>query len=277
LTVFSDREESSVRAAFAVVRELEPSEEIVACVVAQTRREGERSSRLAGARVRSRLVVAAAGVLALLAATLYSVPVTRAALEEAGGSVGGVFTGWLGGDSAEAPGRPLGAGEEAPRFLYEGDFAKDPRVIAEAGGYKLYAFVEPSGGLGYDLGDTGVGGGIPRDQLGDAPLEVLGPGAMQHPDRHGYVPLFGFAARSVESVELTYESGPALRVDGVEGGFVLLAEPRREPREVIALNASGERVGSQLIDYSRHPGVRIDWRQYLPGFWEKHLGGGSAG
>ena len=43
--------------------------------------------------------------LVLLAAGLYSVPATRAALEDAGGTVGGVFSGWLGGDSAEAPGK----------------------------------------------------------------------------------------------------------------------------------------------------------------------------
>lgn len=267
-----DHEELSVRAAFAAVREIEPSEELVAGVVADAS-QSKRARRRGLAPARLRVALPALAALAALAAALYSVPVTRAALEEVGGSVGGVFTGWLGGDSAKAPGRPLGADEEAPHFLYEGYYAKDPRVIAEADGYKLYAYVDSSGGLGYDLGDTGVGGGIPADQLGKAPLEVLGPGAMQYPDRHGHVPLFGFAARSVRSVELTYESGPPLRVNGVEGGFVLLAEPSRLPREVVALNASGERVGSQLVDYSPHPGVRIDWRQYLPGYWEKHLGG----
>jgi hypothetical protein len=274
--MLSDHDESSVRAAFAPARELEPGEDLVARVVAQARRQGKRPGRLGGALVQSRLIVATVGVLALFAATLYSVPVTRAALEEAGGSVGGVFSGWLGGDSANAPGRPLDAGEQAPRFLYENDFVKDPRVIAEAGGYKLFVWVDSSGGLGYDLGGTGVGGGIPAGDLGEAPLEVLGPGAMQHPDRDGHVPLFGIAAQPVRSVELTYESGPPLRVDGVAGGFVLLAEPRREPREVIVLNADGEEIGSQLVDNSPHSGVRINWKQYLPGFWEQHLGGGPA-
>ena len=245
-------------------------------MVADASRSKKRARHHGLAPARLRVALPALAALAVLTTALYSVPLTRAALEEAGGSVGGVFSGWLGGDSAEAPGRPLGAGEEAPHFLYDGYYAEDPRVIAEADGYKLYAYVDSSGGLGYDLGDTGVGGGIPADRLGEAPLEVLGPGAMQHPDRHGHVPLFGFAARLVKSVELAYESGSRLRVDGVKGGFVLLAEPSRGPREVIALNANGEEVGSQLVDNSPHPGVRIDWRQYLPGYWEKHLGGGPA-
>jgi hypothetical protein len=38
------------------------------------------------------------------------------------------------------------------------------------------------------------------------------------------------------------------------GGFVLLAEPRRGPHEVIALDASGAVVGRQLVDDSQHNG-----------------------
>jgi hypothetical protein len=59
----------------------------------------------------------------------------------------------------------------------------------------------------------------------------------------------GIAARSVSSVELTYESGPPLRISGVEGGFILLAEPGRGPIEVIALDADGKEIGRESIDY----------------------------
>ena len=86
---------------------------------------------------------------------------------------------------------------------------------------------------------------------------------MQHADAEGHVPLFGIAARSVKSIELTYESGPPLRVDGVNGGFVLLAEPARGPREVVALDSRGEVVGRQSVDDSPHAGIRIDWQQYI--------------
>jgi hypothetical protein len=212
-----------------------------------------------------RVVAIGSAALLLLGGAIYSVPVTRAALEDAAGGVEGVFSGWLTGDSAEAPGRPAGAGDGGPEYLYDHAYAGEPRVIAEAGGYKLFAYVEPSGGIGFDLGDTGVGLGFEADELGREPLHILGPGAMQHADAHGHVPLFGVAARGVTSIELTYETGPPLQVEGVTGGFVLLAEPARGPREVLALDADGEVLGRTLVDYSPHPGPRIDWQAYVAG------------
>lgn len=259
--MLSHDDEALARAAFAPVRDMEPDEDLVARVVARVSRGQKPSRRFALAPARPRFALQALATLALLGATLYSVPTTRAAIEDAGGNVAGVFAGWLGGDSADAPGRPLGSGEAAPEYLY--DQHKDPRVIAEAGAYKLYAYIGASGGLGFDLGDTGVGMGFESAaELGDAPLHVLGPGAMPHADSQGHVPLFGIAARSVSTVELTYASGPPLRVSGVNGGFVLLAEPSREPIAVIALDASGKEIGRQLVDDSPHPGPRIEWSTY---------------
>jgi len=188
--------------------------------------------------------------LVLLGAALYSVPPTRAAMEGAGESVGGVFSGWLGGDHAEAPGKPLEAGEKLPEYQEYLHDTKEPRVIAEAGRYKLYSYIGPAGGLNFELGGTGVGMGFESAaELGDAPLHLLNPGARHHADAQGHVPVFGIAIRSVSSVELTYESGPPLRVSGVEGGFVLLAEPSRRPTEVIALGVDGKEVGRESIDY----------------------------
>jgi hypothetical protein len=186
---------------------------------------------------------------------LYSVPPTRAAIEGAGESVGGVFSGWLGGDSAEAPGKPLEAAEaeglpQGFEYLEDPHDAKEPRVIAEAGGYELYSYIGSSGSLNFLFGGIGVGLGYPSAaELGDAPLHLLDPGARRHADAQGHVPVFGIAARSVSNVELTYESGPPLRVSGVEGGFVLLAEPGRGPTEVVALDADGKEIGRESIDY----------------------------
>jgi hypothetical protein len=259
-----DQDDTLIRAALASARSLEPGEDEIAHVIA---RVTPRSKRSAGVHLDlgwGRLAAPGLAALALLGAGLYSVPVTRAALEDAGGTVGGMFSGWLGGASTEAPGTSLGPNEPAPEYLYDHDFAKEPRVIAEAGGYKLYAYIGPSGGLGFDLGNTGVGMGFEgADELGQAPLHVLGPGAMQHADAEGHVPLFGVAARPVKSVELAYESGPPLRVDGIDGGFVLLAEPSRGPREVVALDSSGDVLGRQLIDNSPHAGVQINWGKYI--------------
>jgi hypothetical protein len=256
-----DPDDILMRALLAPARALEPSEEEIANVLARVRpsSRGSGASRRASGRLRTPAVGLAA--LLLVAAAIWSVPTTRAALEGAGETVGGAFSGWLGGDAADAPGRPLRSDEPAPveptpSFLYDHHFAKEPRVIAEAGGYKLYSYVGSSGGLNFLLGG-GFGLGFENiAELGKAPLHVLGPGARQHADAEGHVALFGIAARSVKSVELTYESGPPLRVDGIDGGFVLLAEPARGPREVVALESHGDVVGRQSVD-------EIDWQHYL--------------
>lgn len=225
---------------------------------------GRRHDRRPGAARRRwgapKLALQALAALAILGAALYSVPPTRAAIEGAGESVGGVFSGWLGGDSAEAPGKPLQAAEEEKlpeylEYLSEPARAEDPRVLAEAGGYKLFSYIGSSGGLNFILGETGFGEGWESAaelvaMLDGAPMYVLGSGkTWRHADPQGHVPLFGIAARSVSGVELTYESGPPLRVSGVEGGFVLLAEPSRGPSEVVAIGADGKEVGRESIDY----------------------------
>lgn len=253
----TDQADALIRAAYAPARTLEPSEADVAAVLD---RLGPTTGPLRrGAAIRRRPLGVAFATL-LLAAALWSVPTTRAALEDAGGTVGGVFSGWVGGDSAEAPGKPLETGEDLPEFLEyldDPNQAKEPRVIAEAGGYKLYSYIGSSGGLNFELGDTGIGMGFESvAELGDAPLYVLGPGAMRHADAEGHVPLFGIAARAVTAVELTYASGPPLRVDGIKGGFVLLAEPGRKPTEVLAIDAQGEVLGRRPLD-------EIDWQSYV--------------
>jgi hypothetical protein len=248
--MLSDHDEAFFRAAFAPVRDIEPDEDVLAGVVARAGRGNKASPRLVLVLVRPRLALQALAALVLLGAALYSVPPTRAAIEGAGESVGGVFSGWLGGDHAEAPGKPLEASERLPEYMEYLHDSKEPRVLAEAGRYKLYSYIGSAGGLNFELGGTGVGMGYENAaELGDAPLHLLGPGARPHADAQGHVPLFGIATRSVSSVELTYKSGPPLRVPGVEGGFVLLAEPSRGPIEVIALGADGEEIGREPIDY----------------------------
>ena len=252
-----------MRAAFAPARCLEPSEAEVARALARVRSRRSPQARRAVAAQRWRF---ATGLAAGLIAITIAVPGARAALEAAGDGVAGVFTGWIAGASSGAPGAPLRSSDGAPEYVYDKEFAREPRVIAEAGGYKLFAYLTPGGGVGFELGDTGVGMSFPSPaELGERPLYVLGPGAMRHADGLGHVPLFGVAAKPVRTVELAYEDGPPLRLEGVEGGFVLLAEPAREPREIIALDAGGRVLGRELVDGSPHPGPRIDWSEYLPG------------
>ncbi len=255
-------DESLLRAALAPARGLEPSEAEVARVLARletgTPRGTGRRRRRAG---RQRVGPPAIAALALLLACFYAVPGTRAAIDEVANSVAGSFSGWLGGDSAEAPGVPLRAHQEAPSYFHDGAWSRryvhEPRVIAAAAGYKLFAYTNGSGALSFDLGNTGVGmGGYTARNFRDGPLEVLGPGAMRRADADGHVPLFGISAPSVKSVQLVYASGPPLEVGDVNGGFVLLAEPGRAPREVVAYDGNGEVLGRQAVGY-------IDWPRYL--------------
>lgn len=236
------------------------AEDMLATILASERHPSSAGRARRHGAVRRRLgapklALQALAALAILGAALYSVPSTRAAIEGAGESVGGVFSGWLGGDHAQAPGRPLEAAEaeklpQGFEYLDDPHAAKEPRVLAEAGGYKLYSYIGSSGSLSFLFGGIGFGMGFPSAaELGDASLHLLDPGARRHADAQGRVPVFGITTRSVSSVELAYESGPPLRVSGVEGGFVLLAEPGRGPTEVVALDAEGREVGRESIDY----------------------------
>ncbi len=259
MSITSD--EHLMAAAFSAARSLEPSDEEIAFVVNRLRSRppaAGRRGRSSGAAWRRRAAAALAGVV--LATGVYAAPSTRAALDDVAQS----FSAWLAGDSERAPGRALRANEEAPDYFRDRRYATDARVIAEAGPYKLYATRIADGSVEFDLGDTGVALGFSPSAFEQRSLYVLGPGSMAGADAEGHVPLFGVTARSVASVELRYRSGPPLRLDTVDGGFVLLAQPERGPREVVALGANGNEVERQLVDASDHYGPRIDWSAYGP-------------
>lgn len=254
----TDRHASLLEAAFAPARALEPTDTEIARVL--SRATPAPPSRRPRARW-GRLAATALACLALLGAGGYAaVPPVRAAIDD----VAGTFEGWLGGDSGAAPGRALSSSEQAPDYFRDPRLV-DPRVIAEADGYKLFAARDKGGGIEFDLGDTGVGlGEVSADAFRGHAVVVLGPGAVQHADEHGHVPLFGITASRVETVELTYASGPPLRIDGIDGGFVLLAQPQRRPVAVVARDAGGNEMGRELVDDSDHHGPRIDWSRYGP-------------
>lgn len=243
--------DTALRDLYAPARDVAPSDAMVAAVL---ERLPSRQARRRGGAFR-RLAAPALVVLAALAATTYAVPATRAAIDGATASVAEVFEGWFDDASAPSPGRALRAGETAPAYFESGSWSRHhihaPRVIAEAGGYKLYAFRERNGRIGFDLGDTGVAaGGFTAAHFNDRSLYLLGPGAMKGTDSRGRVPWFGIAARSVVRIEVTYRIGPPLRVADVEGGFVLLVRPAREPRQVVAFDAEGEVVARKSIAYA---------------------------
>ncbi len=250
-------DDNLLRAGFAASATLEPRDAEVARVLLRAAPRRRRPALPAWA---PRPALAGALAVATLLAGAYAVPPTRAAIEQVANSIATGFGAYQHGDEADAPGRPLGAGEAGPinEFFNQDGIVHRPRVIAEAGGYKLYAYISPSGSLSFDLGGTGVGLGFPNAaELATGAIHLLGPGAMRHADDHGHVPLFGLASEDVASLELRYASGPPLRLDGVEDGWVLLAEPDREPVQIVALDANGEILETQSL------AARVwEWNRY---------------
>jgi hypothetical protein len=231
--------------------------------LARVARSHERPARPAR---RLRAVAVALGAALLLGGAAVAVPETRAAIEDITSS----FSAWVAGDEAAAPGRALQPGEDAPAWVLEGK----GRLIAEKEGAGLYVmrhgdYLDFAVGAGFGEGDTIDGW---RTTFAEHKLIVLGPGSFGDRtwDRHGRFALMDLTARSVDRLELTYESGPPLAERGLRGrgGFVLLVDARRPLRELTAYDRAGhelERKSMGYIDLSR---VCHDERGCPPGPWE---------
>ncbi len=154
-------------------------------------------------------------------------------------------------------GRPATAEDHLPDWMRDARTARRARVVAEAGGYRLYV-VQRHGMLDFDLGNTGVGIGLVPESLDDTDVQLLGPGAQRYADRHGHVPLFGITARRVRTVEIAYGDGSRSTPTRIDGAFVLLVEPDRAPRAVVARNARGTPIQTIRIDPGDGP-FRIEW------------------
>jgi hypothetical protein len=250
------RDETLFRDAFAAARDLEPTDAEVAEVLARALGRRRWRPKLPPTTAWRRIALPALTVVALATSGYVAVPPLRAALDD----VAGTFADYLAGDESQAPGRPLRPGESAAHGFRPGS---GPRVIAEADGYQLQFVRAKDGMIDFDLGETGVGVGFGLEELRGHAVYVLGPGAVQNADEHGHVPLFGITAPQVASVELAYSSGPPLRVDGIKGGFVLLADPTRDPQEVIGYNQSGREIERASL-HGEGDGPDIDWDVYGP-------------
>jgi hypothetical protein len=249
-------DETVIRAAFAAVRDLEPTDAEVAEVLARAGGRRRWRTKLATTTAWRRIALPALTVVALATSGYVAVPPLRAAIEDAASTFGD----YLARDNARAPGRPLRPDESAAHGFGPGS---EPRVIAQADGYQLQFVRAKDGMIDFDLGQTGVGIGFEVDELRGHGVYVLGPGAVENADEHGHVPLFGVTAPQVAAVELTYSSGPSLRVDGIKGGFVLLADPTRDPQDVIVYDAGGKEVETASL-HNEGDGIDIDWDVYGP-------------
>ena len=205
------------------------------------------------ATLRSSLAIAAVALL-ITARALYSVPATRAAIED----VTSAFRGWLGGDERQAPGRPVSDGDNAPSWVR----AAGGRLIAEGDGVALHVVRSKSDGetvLSFSLGGEASGREVAiagfntlegwRKTFDEHRVVVLGalPPRTGDPDRF---PLIGVTARSVDRVELRYASGPPLAADNLDGGFVLLADRNRSIQEIVAFSGGQMLEQVDVSDYA---------------------------
>lgn len=195
------------------------------------------------------VALAASAVLALSAGA-YAVPTTRAAIDDLTGS----FAAWVAGTDADPPGRALRPADDAPRWVAE----SGGRLIAESGGVKLFVTRTHTERRGTDLGFS-LGGTLAafdsidgwRERFDKHAIVLLG--STGATDSRGRNPLLGVTARSVDSVELRYASGPPLTADGIDGGFVLLADAQRATREIVAYDSDGRELDRTDTFTSRTP------------------------
>lgn len=236
----TDRWNDALRSAFEPARKLDPTEGEVQRVLAIDAARQERRARTP--RLRPALVACA---MLVLMSGAYAVPATRAALDD----VYDAMIGWV--DGGGAPGEALKPSDDAPAWIRES--SGDRRLVAANGPVRLYAVRDGdniSFALGGSVGLSNTTNGW-RRQLDGHKVVLLGPGAFADGplDDHGRRPVFGVTSRSVSRVELLYDSGPPTVVQGLSGGFVLLADAFRAPRELVAYNRAGDQV--EHVDVSR--------------------------
>jgi hypothetical protein len=190
-----------------------------------------------------RRALALALAVVALGASVYSVPPTRAAVEDITSS----FAGWVAGDNEQAPGNP--ADDNAPSWVRD----DGGRLIAKTDGVPLYVVRSKRGTetvLSFAMGPTASGeetaiasfntiGGW-RDVFDEHAVVVLGALPARSGEQGKRFPLMGVTARSVDRVELHYASGPPLVANDVDGGFVLMADATRPPQEIVAFGDGKE-------------------------------------
>jgi hypothetical protein len=232
----SEFDDTILRAALASARRLEATDDDVARVMKRAREA--RFTRRTGS-----LIAAVLAAMVLLAGSAYALPATRHVIDD----VAGTFTGWVAGNDDGAPGRPLGADDDAPSWVRSGG----GRLIAKTDGHPLYVTrVRSNQGtrLGFSLGGESAPIAIAsfntiegwRDTFRDHAVVVLG--GLPPDAGSKRFPLAGVTARSVERVELRYASGPPLVAEGINGGFVLMADATRPLREVVVYSADGHEL-----------------------------------
>lgn len=221
--------------------------------IVERRRRGPRPARLRGPILGIGLARPAvvALLVALVVAVAAAVPPVRAALGELGDTLAGYF------DGEDSPGRPLESSDDPPAWLVS-EGTTGQRVIASAEGYQLYLAREPSGAYAFGLDDSvGIGDSAAgwEREFEQNSVVILGPGKSLNTG--GQAPLFGVTAGNVAEVEMHYDTGPPSKAPSQTGGFVLMIEPERGPKELVALDSAGQPV--QVVNaYRFRPSAKHD-------------------
>lgn len=228
----------STESIFLTLRQCEFSDAEVADVL---RRAAERRTPQ---RHRRRLLLALAAT-AVVVAVAVAVPAGRAGLENA------LDRFFAGGDP---PGTPVSAADTA-RWL--GTLELKPRLILRSGDERLLAFRAGDdacfdfGVVGHDrsgvcIPEAGVPGGGGGDALfRGQPVALWGP---THRDSEGRWVLWGVAEDNVARAELDYSDGTATSTP-VATGFLIRAEPGREPVSLVVFDDTGKELAE--IDVRR--------------------------
>lgn len=183
-------------------------------------------------------VVAAVCALVLAAGATYTVPATRAAVDD----VYGVIADWAAGDLQAGPGRQATQGD-IPSWMRTP--ADRVRVVAEVGGEQLLVSVDGDRldiELGHEVGFNAEVSSL-RKQFADHRVVWLGPGYFSHAPKAGDpVALFGLTSRRVTRVVLRFASGPPAAQDDLDGGFALKVDSTRPLRSLTGYDATGSAV-----------------------------------
>lgn len=234
--------------------------ESFARVAAEAERKSRRSTAFASGLLRfgssGHTVAAALGIAVLMGGTAYAVPATHTAFDNITDSL----SAWVSGDSDNAPGRAIEPSDNAPAWIADSDTSQ-PRLIAETEGVALFAIrtdtargptLQFSLGSGFGISNSLQGW---RERLAQHAVVILGNAVFGDQrggiDDQGRAPLFGVTNREVARVELQYADGAALEQPNGDGGFVLLVDAWRQPRNLIAYDRAGqiiERVVLSNID-----------------------------
>jgi len=196
----------------------------------------------------SRYVAALGAVLALIAG-IYTVPPTRAAVEDLYEST---LAHWFSREGTEAPGRPAGLDEDLPNWLAleQGLHGEgDARVLAEANGEKLVALRQGEKiTLGVaDFSQTSSVNDL-RDELAGEKIRLLAPGRFAANGRHDLRAIFGLVSASVRRIQLNYADGSSPDFeDHLNGAFGFTIQANRRASSLTGYDETGALIARKIF------------------------------